>query len=86
MLYLAQNTIPFITQAITKSTMYPIMAMIFQSIYGLVMLVAPTSVMLMAGLAYMEVPYTKWLKFIWKVLLQILIAVIIIILISMLFV
>ncbi len=37
---------------------------------GLSLLVAPTSFVLMAGLTYLEIPYTKWLKYIWKVALS----------------
>ena len=29
-------------------------------------LIAPTSVILMIGLSYLDIPYTKWLKYIWK--------------------
>ncbi len=43
-----------------------IVALIFQTIYGLVMLIAPTSVFLIAGLAYLNIPYKDWMKFIWK--------------------
>lgn len=34
--------------------------------YGLAMLLGPTSFILMAALSYLDIPYTKWLKFIWK--------------------
>ena len=50
-----------------------LMAVIWQSMYGLAMLVAPTSVVLMATLSYLNVPYHKWLKGVWKVFLVILV-------------
>ena len=49
-----------------------VVALIFQTIYGLVMLIAPTSVFLLAGLSYLEVPYKDWMKFIWKFALAVL--------------
>ena len=36
------------------------------------MLFAPTSVILMVVLSYLDIPYTKWIKTIWKLLLEIL--------------
>ena len=48
---------------------YGVLAHIIQSIGNLVLLIAPTSVALMAGLHAMEIPYTKWLKHIWKLFL-----------------
>ena len=49
-----------------------VVALVFQTIYGLVMLIAPTSVFLLAGLSYLEVSYKDWLKFIWKFALAVL--------------
>ena len=37
--------------------------------HGLASLVTPFSVYLIAGLAYLHIPYTSWLKHIWKMLL-----------------
>ena len=53
----------------TKSSLIPNIAFIFQTMYGLVMLIAPTSIYLLAGLSYLEVPYKDWLKYIWKFIL-----------------
>lgn len=44
-------------------------AFIIQAMNGLVMLIAPTSVFLIAGLKYLEIPYKEWFKYIWKFLL-----------------
>lgn len=43
-----------------------VVALIFQTIFGLVMLIAPTSIFLLAGLSYLKIPYKEWIKFIWK--------------------
>ena len=44
----------------------PIAALIFQTIYGIVMLIAPTSIFLLVGLSYLNVSYKEWIKYIWK--------------------
>jgi len=71
--YTAASTLPYVMSIITDATTYPTVALIWQSMYGLAMLVAPTSVILVATLAYLDIPYGKWLKAIWKVALGILI-------------
>ena len=76
--YVAQSTLPYVTTVITDSALYPLLAIIFQSIYGLVMLVAPTSVILLGTLSYLGISYGQWLKHIWKLFLQLLIVLVII--------
>ena len=44
----------------------------FQSANGLINLLTPTSAVVMGGLAIGRVPYDRWLKFTWKLLLLIL--------------
>ena len=66
MLYAAQSTVPYLMTIFTDATYYPLMAILFQSLYGVTMLIAPTSVILMGTLAYLKVPYGEWLKHIWK--------------------
>ncbi len=46
-----------------------IVALMFQTMYGLVMLIAPTSIFLIAGLSYLQIPYKEWVKYIYKYLL-----------------
>jgi len=55
----------------------PIIALVFQTMYGLVMLIAPTSLFLLAGLSYLEIPYKDWMKYIWKFFLILLVVVLI---------
>ena len=42
------------------------LAIIFQAIYSLVLLVSPTSVLVFFGLRYTETSYKDWMKYIWK--------------------
>ena len=60
-----------------------ITALIIQSMNGLVMLVAPVSVFLLAGLRYMEITFKEWIKYIWKFALLVLAAIVLITLINM---
>ena len=62
-----------------------LMALVQQTVHGLVNLVAPTSIILVAGLKYLDVSYKDWLKNIYKyVLLALLIILIIIIIMTLL--
>lgn len=48
----------------------PLLILIQQAMYGLAMLIVPTSAILLVGLSYLEVGYTKWVKNIWVLLLM----------------
>lgn len=76
--YVAQSQLPYITSVITDQTLYPLIGVICQSIYGLMMLIAPTSVILIGTLTYLDVSYTQWIKHIWKLFLQLLLVLVII--------
>lgn len=65
------------TSNITNSNYYGVVALIMQSIFHLMMIIAPTSVGLIIGLYYLDIPYNKWFKFIWKAFVSILILIII---------
>ncbi len=68
---------PVYTATISNSDYYGVVALIIQSIFNLMMFVAPTSVGLIIGLYYLDIPYNKWLKYIWKVFVGILLVIII---------
>jgi len=55
-----------------------IVAVIFQAMYGLTMLVAPTSLILMGTLSYLDVSYKNWWKAIWKLFVELLVILLII--------
>lgn len=67
-------------QAVTTTSTVGLVALIWQSMYGVTMLIAPTSIALVATLSYLDIPYKKWFKAIWKLLLE-LIALCVIVLI-----
>ena len=84
--YVAMGTgvLPYVTSVYTELTAGDtrLLAMIWQTMYGLAMLVAPTSVVLMATLSYLNVPYHKWLKGVWKVFLILLFVLLVVFLIA----
>ena len=47
--------------------------------------IVPTSYILMLSLTYLDIPYTKWLKYIWKFLLTMVAAALIVILLVCVF-
>lgn len=50
----------------TYGEYFNIGVLIYTTINGLVQFVAPTSVLLILGLSYMDISYKNWLKYIWK--------------------
>ena len=65
-------------EQITDTAVNPVLAVMFQSLYYLTMLIAPTSVILVAALTYLNVPYKEWFKFIWRLALELLIVIFVI--------
>lgn len=80
-IYVAQSTLPYVMNVIGKSELYPLIGVIFQAIYGLMMLVLPSSIILFGTLSYLDISYGQWLKHIWKVFVEILVVLLIIFLI-----
>lgn len=64
-----------ILATITDDAMLQVFALSFQSLYGIVSIIAPTSLMLIFALSYLDVPYTTWLKYIWRFILGLFIIV-----------
>ena len=57
----------------------------FQSASGLVNLVTPTSAVVMGALVFGRIPYDKWLKYIWKLLLIFLVLTLLFLILGTLF-
>ena len=77
-IYVAQSTLPYATSVVNDAALNPVMAVIFQAVYGVTMLVAPTSAILVGTLAYLDIPYTQWIKHIWKLVVELLVVLIVI--------
>lgn len=82
-LYQVQSTLPYVASVFTDEALYPIIGVIFQAIYGIAMLVLPSSAILMGTLDYLGISYGKWLKHIWKLFAIILIVLLVVFLIML---
>lgn len=81
MLYISNYVIAQIAYTTTNHTL---VALMIQSLYGLTMIAVPTSAMLVLGLNYLDISYKEWIKSSWKLILELLIAIFIILLVFML--
>ena len=70
-----------IVSALSDNANLQVFAILFQSFYGLVQIVGPTSLLLIVCLTYFEVPYKDWLKNIWRLALELFILIFVVILI-----
>ena len=68
--YTASAMLPYVMNTITNTSTYPLVELICQTMQGLALLVAPTSVVLLGTIAFLKVDYTKWIKNIWKFFLE----------------
>ena len=76
--YTAQSYLPYYVSVVTNADNYPLVGVIYQAIYGLTSLFAPTSLILMATLSYLKVNYLDWLKTVWKLLLELFVVLLIV--------
>ena len=70
---MAQYNLSMTLYATASSSVAEIWGLITQITYGFAMLIAPSSVLLMVTLGYVEESYTKWIKYIWKFIVAVLI-------------
>jgi uncharacterized ion transporter superfamily protein YfcC len=82
--YSASSVMPYIASVITDANVYGVIAIIWQATFGFAMLFIPTSTILVLGLSYLNVSYFKWLKAIWKLVLELLVVLLAIFLILVL--
>lgn len=68
--YTSSAMLPYVTSIITDTSVYPLVGFISQTMQGLALLIAPTSVVLLGVIAYLKVNYTEWIKNIWKFFLE----------------
>lgn len=73
--YFIQNCYSLL--ATFETTVFPIMSIVIQAAFGLAMLILPVSVILIAGLRYLNVSYKEWIKYIWKFVIQVFVIIII---------
>ena len=76
--YSMQSILPYYASLGYSSDIYGTAAIIFQAMYGLTSLVAPTSLVLLATLSYLKISYKDWMKNIWKLLLELFVVLLIV--------
>lgn len=74
----ATGTLQYAASIITDTTTYPAIAIVWQTMLGFATLVAPTSVVLVATLSYLDVSLWQWFKASWKLILEILVVLLLI--------
>lgn len=79
--YTAYGVYTPLLSVITDESLYQVLALNFQTLNGLVMLIGPTSLILIAGLTYLDVPYTTWVKYIWRFILMLFILIFVVLMI-----
>jgi len=80
--YLSNMSMTAITSVYTDTTMYGVLGILFQSIHSLVMLILPTSFIMIAGLSMLNISFKEWFKYIWKYLIQAFIIILIVVIIA----
>ena len=76
--YSFQAVVPYFVGLVTKTEVYPVAGILFQSIYGVSMLFVPTSLLLMTVLSYLGISYKEWMKSIWKLLVELFIVLLLV--------
>ena len=57
---------------------YFVISILSLGIHSLLMLIMPTSILLVAGLKYVDLDYKEWIKYIWKYVLIIFVLIIVV--------
>ena len=84
--YASALILPYVTSIITDKSVYSLIALVWQVMHGFITLVGPTSVVLIAVLSYLNIPYGEWLKSNWKTIVGILALIFIVPIVVMLLV
>ena len=83
MMYVAQGTLATTSQMFGSSALNPTLGLLYQAMYGLTSFFAPTSILLITGLCYLNISYKEWFKHIWKLLLELLVVIFLVLIVLM---
>lgn len=81
--YYSYYVITYVAQMCEDPNLYPLINVMFINLYGLAMLIAPTSVLLLTSLSHSEVTYKDWLKYAWKVFVTLLVVSLLVFIVTM---
>ena len=79
--YIVAGIVSPVVKSLSDKADLNVFALLFQSFYGLIQICGPTSLLLIVGLSYLEVPYSKWLGYIWRFVLELLIIIFVVLII-----
>ncbi len=65
-MYASQFSLSSFTAVVTDTKFLVILAVIFQAVYSVFLLISPTSILVLLGLQYTGVSFKEWLKYICK--------------------
>lgn len=80
--YLSSDVLNTAIGVYTDTSVYPIIGLVTQAVYGLAMFILPTSLVLIAGLSYLNISYKEWFKYIWRYLLYLLVVIILVVVVA----
>ena len=83
---LISTNFEFLTAVITDVSKYPVVALTYQAMHSLLMLILPTSALLVLGLSYLKISYVEWVKYIWKFVLGLFVLALTVIVLTLLFI
>ena len=66
---------------VTDESMISTYALTFQTIYGLVSMIAPTSLLVIFAVKYFDIPYTSFVKYIWRFIIMLFLLVLLMLLV-----
>lgn len=66
---------------VMDESLYTTYALTFQTVYGLTSMIAPTSLLVVFAVKYFDVPYTSWVKYIWRFVLMLFLLVLLVLLV-----
>lgn len=73
--YTSSSVFTPIVTSLSKDANLSVYAVMLQSLYGLVQIIGPTSILLLVGLSYLDIPYKTWIKYIWRFVLALFIII-----------
>ena len=65
----------YATSYFTSASVYPLCELITQSMYGIALIFAPTSVVMLFSLSVLDIKYTSWLRKMWLPILEFLLVI-----------
>ncbi len=68
-------TLEYATTYFSSAEVYPLCELITQTMYGLALMVAPTSSVLLFGMCLLDIRYLEWLKKMWRPILEIVLVI-----------